>query len=118
MEPEDEGQEGGGEGEEVEVKEEGGRRGRRFELKKWNAVALWTWDIGVDSCAICRNSIMDMCIEAQANPDGALGCENGCTVAWGQCSHAFHFCCISRWLKTRTVCPLCSKEWEFSKIGN
>lgn len=50
-----------------------GKRGKRFELKKWNAVALWTWDIGVDTCAICRNNIMDMCIEAQANPDGALG---------------------------------------------
>src|SRR4051794_40858137 len=50
-----------------------GKRGKRFELKKWNAVAMWTWDIGVDTCAICRNNIMDMCIEAQANPDGALG---------------------------------------------
>jgi hypothetical protein len=46
---------------------------KRFELKKWNAVALWTWDICVENCAICRNQIMDMCIEAQANPDGALG---------------------------------------------
>jgi len=104
----------------VATKEESakGKGKRRFEMKKWNAVALWTWDICVDNCAICRNHIMDMCIEAQANPEGALGCENGCTVAWGVCSHAFHFCCISRWLKTRTVCPLCNKEWEFAKIGN
>ena len=26
----------------------------RFEVKKWNAVALWAWDIVVDNCAICR----------------------------------------------------------------
>ncbi|VDM34095.1 unnamed protein product [Hydatigera taeniaeformis] len=35
---------------------------KRFEIKKWNAVALWAWDIVVDNCAICRNHIMDLCI--------------------------------------------------------
>jgi len=30
----------------------------RVELKKLNAVALWSWDIEVDNCAICRNLIM------------------------------------------------------------
>ena len=39
---------------------------KRFEVKKWNAVALWAWDIVVDNCAICRNHIMDLCIECQA----------------------------------------------------
>jgi len=46
---------------------------KRFEIKKWNAVALWAWgiiifhfinsliDIHVDNCAICRNHIMDPC---------------------------------------------------------
>ena len=37
------------------------------QVKKWNAVALWAWDIVVDTCAICRNHIMDLCIECQAN---------------------------------------------------
>ena len=47
------------------VAEKGGKK--RFEVKKWNAVALWAWDIVVDNCAICRNHIMDLCIECQAN---------------------------------------------------
>eukprot|EP00484_Ammonia_sp_Unknown_P031116 CAMPEP_0197031282 /NCGR_PEP_ID=MMETSP1384-20130603/10334_1 /TAXON_ID=29189 /ORGANISM="Ammonia sp." /LENGTH=82 /DNA_ID=CAMNT_0042460789 /DNA_START=19 /DNA_END=264 /DNA_ORIENTATION=+ len=51
----------------------------KFEILKWNAVALWAWDIEVDNCAICRNHIMDLCIECQAS--GSATSED-CTVAW------------------------------------
>jgi len=31
------------------------KKAPRFEIKKWNAVAMWSWDICAEHCAICRN---------------------------------------------------------------
>nr|GEV68594.1 ribonuclease H-like domain-containing protein [Tanacetum cinerariifolium] len=36
------------------------KKGKRFEIKKWNVVSLYAWDIVLDNCAICRNNIMDL----------------------------------------------------------
>ncbi|SCU93269.1 LADA_0G02190g1_1 [Lachancea dasiensis] len=90
-------------------------RKKKFEVKKWTAVAFWSWDIAVENCAICRNHIMEPCIQCQ--PTAMTDCETECVAAWGVCSHAFHLHCINKWLQTRNVCPLDNQPWQFAKYG-
>ncbi|XP_064539734.1 RING-box protein 1-like [Drosophila montana] len=81
---------------------------KRFEIMNWNANALWSWDVQIDTCAICRNLIKDPCIECQSNMS-----EEECPEASGICQHVYHFHCISRWLRRREVCPLDYRAWEY-----
>lgn len=37
---------------------------KMFSLKKWNAVAMWSWDVECDTCAICRVQVMGKCLTA------------------------------------------------------
>lgn len=89
----------------------------RFSIRKWTAAALWAYDITVETCAICRNHIMDKCIECQSIHE-TTNVDESCTIAWGKCSHVFHLHCISKWLNARQVCPLDNSGWEFKKYGN
>merc|ERR1739848_826930 len=66
-----------------------------FKVRKWDAVALWSYNLMVDTCAICRNPLADICIDCQSEHMSAEAAD--CGIAWGTCNHQFHFHCISKW---------------------
>ncbi|XP_046754339.1 RING-box protein 2 isoform X3 [Gallus gallus] len=41
---------------------------KMFSLKKWNAVAMWSWDVECDTCAICRVQVMGKRLPAGPGP--------------------------------------------------
>ncbi|XP_041483472.1 RING-box protein 2-like [Lytechinus variegatus] len=85
---------------------------RLFSLKKWNIVAMWSWDVECDTCAICRVQVMDACLRCQTENK-----QEECVVVWGECNHSFHNCCMSLWVKQNNRCPLCQQEWMVQRIG-
>lgn len=58
---------------------------KMFSLKKWNAVAMWSWDVECDTCAICRVQVMGECVEASLNQ---LLCIET-PVVYGKCKRSF-----------------------------
>lgn len=91
---------------------------KMFTLKKWNAVAMWSWDVECDTCAICRVQVMDACLRCQAESKNKDSYDKqDCVVVWGECNHSFHYCCISLWVKQNNRCPLCQQEWSIQRMG-
>ena len=100
--------------------EDSASTGKLFSLKKWNAVAMWSWDVECDTCAICRVQVMDACLRCQAESkaDSRLSsASKDCVVVWGECNHSFHQCCMSLWIKQSNRCPLCQQEWLIARVG-
>uniref|UniRef100_A0A3Q2XT44 Ring finger protein 7 n=1 Tax=Hippocampus comes TaxID=109280 RepID=A0A3Q2XT44_HIPCM len=46
---------------------------KMFSLKKWNAVAMWSWDVECDTCAICRVQVMGECMSPMPGGKQARG---------------------------------------------
>lgn len=90
---------------------------KKFEVKSWNAVTYWSWNVYNDECPMCKTPIGDKCIECQAE-GVARGILNECVSAWGECNHAYHLHCIDRWLKggSDRGCPLDRKAWVVLRL--
>lgn len=81
-----------------------------FELKKWNAVAIWSWLTEIENCAICKIHLINNCPICQ-NKEGNIECN----PVWGICDHPYHIHCIERWLESKETCPLCQGKWQVKK---
>ena len=79
---------------------------------KINCKCYWNWDIHNDKCPICRNFIFEPSLNEDSSNSNSNSKKNNGPVI-GVCGHAFHADCIANWTKTRNVCPLCNKQWQF-----
>lgn len=90
------------------------KTGLVVNIRKWQAVGVWTWNAGDkdDVCGICR-------VAFDACPPDAKFPGDDSPVVWGQCGHAFHLQCITKWLNSQAEqrCPICRGAWEFKQLN-
>lgn len=79
-----------------------------LKINKINLRGYWSWNIHNETCPICRCHLF----EAPCNG-------NIINPVVGVCNHAFHYECISSWLKNQNKnCPLCNQTWVSKKNEN
>ena len=81
----------------------------RIEDVAYHIVAKWSINSVADTCGICRENLVSLCLNCQSY---GYGGDSDCLVAKGLCNHVYHLHCMNNWLKKQPVCPLCSKDWE------
>ena len=79
-----------------------------IKINKIYIRGYWSWNIHNDICAICRNYIFEPSINSS--------CQD-CNAVVGTCGHAYHYECISSWVRTKKNCPLCNCKWDFKKTN-
>merc|ERR1739848_344462 len=85
-----------------------------IEIESIEPVFVWFWDSDCEYCPICRALMTEECVNCQTINEASCGAakQNECAVVWGKCEHAFHKCCIKRWLDGSIRCPLCQQDWK------
>lgn len=85
---------------------------KKCEIISWNATSFWKWDTDTTECTICRNHIMNSCIECSNSENKALN--ESCKIVTGKCGCSFHYHCIQNWIKSNSKCPHhTSVKWNY-----
>jgi RING-box protein 1 len=73
---------------------------KRCEIIEWDLIGTWKYDVENDECIICRNNIMESCIECSN-----INKSDNCLCSKSSCNCYFHTHCINKWLKYNKNCP-------------
>jgi anaphase-promoting complex subunit 11 len=79
----------------------------QVHIKRFHAVAQWSWNANDDVCGICQTAF-------EGTAPGVKFPGEDCPVVWGKCGHAFHLQCVSKWLQqpsSKNSCPICRQSW-------
>jgi RING-box protein 1 len=79
----------------------------KFVVEQWSPVAIYNYKIDQDTCSICRNNIMEQCVQCSTTIN------KKCEVSLGKCGHGYHYHCISKWLQTNQSCPIDMAPFEY-----
>jgi hypothetical protein len=79
---------------------------RQVEVECIYPIGLWSYDIPVNDCGICRFSLIEPCITCM-NSGKFL-----CSLSKGKCGHVMHTHCIDKWMAEKhNSCPLDQAKW-------
>eukprot|EP01017_Pseudomicrothorax_dubius_P019744 TRINITY_DN2170_c0_g1_i3.p1 TRINITY_DN2170_c0_g1~~TRINITY_DN2170_c0_g1_i3.p1 ORF type:complete len:107 (-),score=8.08 TRINITY_DN2170_c0_g1_i3:34-354(-) len=85
----------------------------RFEISTLKTVVLFSRQIDVENCAICRSRLRERCIQCMSSEASN---ETRCLVCSGTCDHTFHHHCIQGWVRQNNLCPLCRNAWQVARL--
>mgnify|MGYP001555200153 CR=1 FL=1 len=78
-----------------------------IELITINPCAKWTWNISATNCGLCCTKLT---VHPTLESNGTMVDDNvfRLKVTYGECTHAFHEKCATKWFKSCSVCPVCN----------
>jgi len=80
-----------------------------FKIKQFNISSTWVYNVPTNTdCTICRCNLSTPSIYNQEKGIDSY-------VVSGDCLHSFHQECIKPWVDKNKSCPICSKNWNYSK---